>query len=114
MESSSTQARILRLVQTNGMMERSALGLQSRSYDPNNWEEVLDGLVGRGLITEDSTIRVGAGSYRQQKRAVIVYTMADPRDTAHPEEFPVFKEMTAEAIQEFVLQFPLPATDIAS
>lgn len=103
MESTSPtlQRTILRLLQTNGQMERSKLGLHSRSTDPDNWASVLDDLVARGLITEDSVIRVGANSYRGQKRAVIVYTL-----NHNPDAHPKFADMTAEAVHEFVETFP--------
>lgn len=108
--SPSLQRTILRLVQTHGTIERSILGLRSRSYDMDNWEAVLDDLVDRGLITEDAHIRVGKNSRRGQKRAVIIYRLGgnvllDPETDVHY-EVPDFTAMTSEEVQQFVGKFP--------
>jgi len=109
--SPSLQRTILRLVQTHGTIERSTLGVHSRSYDPENWPIVLDDLVDRGLITEDSAIRVGENSKRKQKRAVIVYTLTV---MAEPNPHPVFGDMTPEGVAEYVALFPKSASAVAS
>jgi hypothetical protein len=112
--SPSLQRGILRLLQTNGQMERSALGLRSRSTDPDNWGAVIDDLVARGLITESSEIRVGAKSYRGQKRAVIVYRLvpiADDPTQSGDHKFPIFADMSSEEVHNWVELFPRPAED---
>jgi len=115
MESSSPslQRTILRLVQTHEPIERSKLGLRSRSYDMDNWEAVLDDLVSRGLITEDSTIRVGENSRRNQKRAVIIYRMGDV-DVLDLPFFPKFADMSTEEVLSFVEKYPPVAASVAS
>jgi hypothetical protein len=127
--SPSLQKTILRLVQTNGTIERSALGMRSRSYDQENWEAVLDDLIDRGLITEDAQIRIGAT--RRQKRAVIVYrlnqdgllrsaTLVTIDDLPRTETefvapmYPDFASMTAESVQAFVAKFPKGSRAVAA
>lgn len=98
--SPTLQRTILRLVQASGTMERSALGLRSRSYDPENWGAVLDDLIDRGLITEGAVIRVGEKSMRNQKRAVIVYQLGDVFS------YPDFEKMSNDEVHTFVATFP--------
>jgi hypothetical protein len=98
--SPSLQRTILRLVQQAGQIERSALGLRSRSYDPENWDAVLVDLMERGLITEDAQIRVGEKSMRQQRRAVIVYRLTDIGM-----QYPDFGSISTEECNAFVEKF---------
>jgi hypothetical protein len=124
--SPSLQRSILKLVQTNGPMERSELGRRSRSTDQDNWAAVLDDLVDRGLITESAVIRVGANSRRGQKRAVITYQLGNAAqlamDTATsvpivdlpltegpftaPYDFPNFADLSSEEVHQYVDRFP--------
>jgi len=123
--SPSMQRNILRLIQLHGPIERSELGRQSRSYDPDNWEAALDDLIDRGLITEGSQIRVGLKSRRRQKRAVITYVLSetpgnwtmhtvddgivmeypDGRVSRGPYPWPKFADMSPEEVQVFIQRF---------
>jgi hypothetical protein len=114
----SLQKAILRVVQTadGGSIERSDLGKVTRSYNQDHWDEVLQDLVDRGLITETSTIRVGEKSRSGQKRAVIIYHMTrfdqpqsfdfDPDVVDGRFGWPKFTEMEPEAVANFVAKFP--------
>ena len=109
--SPSLQRTILRLVQAAGQIERSALGLRSRSYDPENWDAVLVDLMERGLITEDAQIRVGEKSMRQQRRAVIVYRLTEPLIWTSPDGvthtgYPDFGAIDTGECSTFVERFP--------
>lgn len=103
--SPSLQKTILRLVQTQGPIDRSTLGQKTRSYDQDNWDAIVDDLVDRGLITEGSEIRLR----RKNKRAVIVYTLA-PRFSALAVKF---ADMSPEEVQVFVQRFA-PSAAVAS
>jgi hypothetical protein len=97
------QRTILRLVQALGPIDRSTLGQKSRSYDPDNWNDIMDDLVQRGLITERSEIRMR----KHNKRAIIMYEIGDHG------EFPDFSEMTPKQVQKFVLEFSAPAATVS-
>ena len=109
--SPSLQKTILRLVQTQGPIDRSTLGQKTRSYDQDNWDAIIDDLVDRGLITEGSEIRLR----KKNKRAVIVYVLRPllPGLPAGLHDHPNFTDMTPEEVQKYVQQFA-PRAAVAS
>ena len=89
---------ILRIVQTEGPITRTALSVQVRPHS-EHWVDILDDLIDRGLIQREAVIKANG-------RAAVSYHLSNKPLSADDAELD-FTEMLPEEVSDFVVGFPI-------